>query len=65
MKNLIESALKRRAGDPEHAEHVAKHFEAQNDLYSYCPHCKTKITGPLQELLTHCEKCIVDLIGVQ
>lgn len=65
MKSLIESALKRRTGDPEHAKRVTEHFEAQNDLYSYCPHCKTRITGTLQELLTHCEQCIVDLIGEQ
>lgn len=62
-RELIEHALKRHAGDPEHAKKVSEHFEQQPDLYSYCPHCKTKLTGPLQELLTHVEACIVDLLG--
>lgn len=56
-QKLGESALKRRTGDAEHAAKLNQHFESQNDLYAFCPHCKNRITGSMAQLKGHIDGC--------
>lgn len=51
----------------EHAEHskrISAHFEAQADLFTQCPRCKTKLSGTLDEIKAHVCAEIRELLGV-
>lgn len=51
--------MKRRAGaSREHSAKVKAHMLAQADLFTTCRGCGKQITGTLEDIQRHCDRCV-------
>lgn len=52
-KKKVEFAMALRTANVENAKRITAHFEAQSDLFTQCPKCKTHLRGTLAEIKAH------------
>jgi hypothetical protein len=52
-KKKVEFAKALRTANLDDAKRITDHFNAQKDLFTQCPKCKTHLRGTLAEIKAH------------